>query len=373
MSVFNLPDLGEGLTEAEIVQWQVAPGDDVELDSPLVSVETDKAVVDIPAPQSGRVVKLFAGVGDVVEVGSPLVEFSTGVEEADEEDTGAVVGKVVAGDSVIEEKPMDVTGGKAGSVKATPSVRALAARMEVDLALVSPSGPGGAITAKDVRRVAERLQEMGPIEVLKGPRKAMARRMIQSGAEVVPATIVDDADVDCWDQEMDVSTRLLLAIVAGCRQEPALNAWFDSHSMGRRVLPEIDIAVAVDTESGLFTPVVRDAGNRDYASLLSGLRQLKTDVGERKVPVEEMRGYTITLSNFGTLAGRYASPVVVPPTVAILGAGRIEPRAVIVDDEVVKRCLLPLSLTFDHRAVTGGEAARFLAAVISSLESRNGK
>lgn len=125
----------------------------------------------------------------------------------------------------------------------------------------------------------------------------------------------------------------------------------------------------MDTEEGLFTPVVRDVANRDYDSLLSGLNQLKSDVKTRKVPVQEMRGYTITLSNFGMIAGRYAVPVVIPPTVAILAAGRIEPQPVVVDDTVVAHRLLPLSLTFDHRAVTGGEAARFIAAVIKNLEA----
>ncbi len=366
MSIFNLPDLGEGLTEAEIVEWFVKSGDEITANDPLVSVETDKAIVEIPSPHSGRIQKLFAAVGDIVQTGKPLVEF---VSDEVHEDSGTVVGKVVSGEERIEEKAAPLSRKTGATVKATPSVRALARQLEVDLAIVSPSGPQGTVTAADVKRVANRLKELGPLELLHGARRTMASKMTLSGAEVVPATIVDDADIDHWPADRDITVSLLMAIVAGCSKEPCLNAWFDSHSLGRRLLAKIDIAVAVDTEEGLFTPVVRDAANRDYHSLLQGLKQLKSDVKARSVPAQEMRGYTITLSNFGTIAGRYAVPVVVPPTVAILGAGRIEPQAVVVDNAVVAHRVLPLSLTFDHRAVTGGEAARFLAAVISSLQA----
>ena len=254
------------------------------------------------------------------------------------------------------------------AVKATPAVRALARKLDTDLGIITPSGPGGSISAEDVRRVADRLKELGPIELLRGVRRVMATKMIQSGAEVIPATIVDDADVEHWPRDTDVTIRLLKALSAGCRAESALNAWFDSHAMGRRVLDKIDIAVAMDTKDGLFTPVLRNAGNRDDASLESGMEKLKADVSNRTVPAQQMRGYTITISNFSMIAGRYAVPVVLPPTVAILGAGRIEQRPVIVQDAVTAHRILPLSLAFDHRAVTGGEAARFMVAVIGDLE-----
>lgn len=368
MNKFNLPDLGEGLTEAEIVEWHVKVGDQIAADAPLVSVETDKAIVDIPSPYSGRIQKLFADVGDIVPTGKPLVGFEGEAEPA-KEDSGTVVGKVVSGEERLEEKAAPLSRKTGGTVKATPSVRALARQLEVDLAIVSPSGPEGTVTADDVKRVADRLKQLGPIELLRGVRRAMATKMTLSGAEVVPATIFDDADVDHWAEDTDTTIRLLLAMAAGCKREPCLNAWFDSHSLGRRVLKKLDIAVAVDTEEGLFTPVVRDVANRDYESLRAGLENLKADAKKRSVPAQEMRAYTITLSNFGMLAGRYATPVVVPPTVAILGAGRIKRRVVIVDGKAVGHRILPLSLTFDHRAVTGGEAARFMAAVIEDLEA----
>jgi len=367
MTVFNLPDLGEGLPDAEIVEWRVQEGDKVVADQPLVSVETAKAVVEVPAPQSGRVAKLCAKPGDIVRVGDPLVEFE---EEgtAPPKDKGTVVGEVEAGEQKVEESVESTPRGRVG-VKATPAVRALAKKLDVDLGIVSPTGTDGLITASDVQRAAKVLQEMGPLEPLRGPRRAMARNMSMAHAEVAAVVITDDADVDAWPEGTDVTIRLLRAIVAGCRAEPSLNAWYDSHEVGRRLLKKIDIGIAVDTEDGLFVPVLRDVANRDPQDLRDGLERMKADVKARAIPPEEMRGYTFTLSNFGTFAGRYANPIVQPPAVGILGAGRSRQEVVAREGQPAVRRILPLSLTFDHRAVTGGEAARFLAAVIKELQS----
>ena len=162
--------------------------------------------------------------------------------------------------------------------------------------------------------------------------------------------------------------RLIRAIAAACKAEPALNAWFDSHALGRRLLEKIDLGIAVDTPDGLFVPVLRNVDTMPPEELESGLRRLIADTQARRVPPEDLRGNTITLSNYGTIAGRYASPVVVPPTVAILGAGRVRDEVVARNREAVVHRVLPLSLTFDHRCVTGGEAGRFLAAAIADLE-----
>lgn len=366
MTVFKLPDLGEGLREAEVVEWHAAAGDEVEAGATLVSVETEKSVVDIPSPQSGRIRRLCAEVGDVVPTGAPLVEFEGG--EGAAADSGTVVGRIEVGDRELKETATTERGGRGARIRATPAVRALARKLEIDLSIVTPTGPDGAISAEDVRRVADRFRELGPIELLRGVRRVMAAKMMQTGAEVIPAAVFDDADVDHWPSDEDTTVRLLLALAAGCRAEPALNAWFDSHSLGRRLLARIDVAVAVDTAEGLFTPVLRDVGNRDRSDLAQGLDRLKADVSARSIPAADMMGYSITLSNFGSIAGRYAVPVVLAPTVAILGAGRIERRPVAVEDAVVAHRVLPLSLTFDHRAVTGGEAARFLATVVEDLE-----
>ncbi len=364
MKIFKLPDLGEGLQEAEIVKWLVKVGDDIKTDTPMVSVETAKAVVDIPAPYAGKIAKLYGNPGDIAHLGAPLVAFEG---ESDTPDTGTVVGKVEVGQKVVAEAPAGPAPLTAG-IKTTPAVRALARKLNVDLAMVTPTGSDGLITANDVQRAARILSEVGPIEVMRGVRRVMAQNMELATAEVASATIMDDADIDAWSKGANTVLRLIRALVAGCRAEPALNAWYDSEKIGRWVLKKIDIGIAVDTPDGLLVPVLRNCGERSIDDLKNALEKLVADARVRKVPPEELRANTITLSNYGSIAGRYASPVVLPPTVAILGAGRITKQVVVVDDKPAVRRMLPLSLTFDHRAVTGGEAGRFLKAVISDLQ-----
>ncbi|MEX3936556.1 dihydrolipoamide acetyltransferase family protein [Paraburkholderia phymatum] len=369
MKIFKLPDLGEGLQEAEIVEWHVKSGDEVRADQPLLSVETAKAIVDIPSPQSGRIAKLFGQTGDIVHLGAPLVAFEGEADDA--ADAGTVVGHMEVGQHVVQESPAPTTSGvgAGGVIKAIPAARALARKLDVDLSMVTPSGPEGIITAADVQRVAKILGELGPPEVLRGVRRAMAHNMARAHSEVAAATVIDDADIHAWPPRTDVTIRLIRALVAGCRAEPGLNAWFDGHTGRRHVLEKIDLGIAVDLPDGLFVPVLRNVAHRDAADLRGGLDRMRADIRARKIPPEEMRGNTITLSNFGMIAGKYAAPVVVPPTVAILGAGRIHEQVVAAEGVPAVHRILPLSLTFDHRVVTGGEAARFLAATIADLQS----
>jgi len=371
MKTFNLPDLGEGLSEAEIREWFVAPGDTVTTGQLLVAVETAKAIVEIPAPWDGTVAKLFAREDDILAVGRPLVGF---VEAGDggatvdkPADSGTVVGEMPRDDNLVREAPA-AAGAGGVAFKATPAVRALARKLEVELSMVTPSGPDGLITSQDVERVAKLLAQAGPVEALRGTRRAMARTMAQAHAEVADVTVTEDADIGAWPPATDISIRLIRAIVAGCRAEPALNAWYDSHAMGRRVLNHIDLGMAVDTPDGLFVPVLRDVANRTPEDLRQGLENLKADVAARRIPAEELRGYTIILSNYGSMGGRYSDPIVVPPTVAILGAGRVRDQVVARVGAAAVRPVMPLSLTFDHRVVTGGEGTRFLMAVVGDLE-----
>ncbi len=362
MSTFHLPDLGEGLQEAEIVAWHVAAGDHVVADQPLVSIETEKAVVEVPSPQSGRIARLCAETGARVKVGAALVEFAEGPHA----DTGTVVGELApsAPPSPAAAPPAPPAAG----VRAAPAVRALAGRLGVDLGAVTPTGPGGTVLSADVERAARARTGAGPAEMLRGVRRSMAQNMARSHAEIVPASVHDEADIEAWPTGSDVTIRLIRAIREAARAEPALNAWYDGEKMERRRLERIDLGLAVDTEDGLFVPVLHNVGTRDAADLRAGIERMKADLKARRVPVAELRGATITLSNFGMFAGRYAELVIVPPQVAILGAGRIARRPVVAEGRIVAHRLLPLSLTFDHRAVTGGEAARFLKAAIADLE-----
>jgi len=376
MNIFKLPDLGEGLTEVEIVEWLVEEGDEVEVDQPIAEVETAKAIVEIPSPQKGKIFKLYGKAEDIVNVGDPLVEFESDgedlpkeVPEAPEEkrqDTGTVAGEIEVGNKVVNDQATAV-GQVSSGVKATPAVRALARRMDVDLSIVTPSGPNDTIIAADVQRVSKIFKEVGPLEPLRGVRRAMAKTMALANAEVVPVTIYDDVDINAWKENGDITTRLIRAIAKACEKEPALNAWYDSHALGRRLLNKVDLAIAVDTDDGLFVPVLRDVGNRDATDLRKGLEAIKQAVRDRNIPPEEMRGYSFTLSNFGTFAGKYANPIVVPPAVGILAAGKIRKEVVVEDDKPAVHWVLPLSLTFDHRAATGGEATRFVAALLEDL------
>jgi 2-oxoisovalerate dehydrogenase E2 component (dihydrolipoyl transacylase) len=364
MRQFNLPDLGEGLEEAEIVAWHVNEGDHVVVDQPLLSVETDKAVVEVPSPQSGRVARLFGAKGDLVKVGAPLVEFAEGAER----DTGTVVGEL----EPREESHSTPQAGAAEpaparTLQVVPAIRALARKLEVDLNLVQATGPGGTITGADVERAAKSLAEAGPAEPLRGMRRAMAQRMAAAHAEVARTTVSDDIDIGDWREREDITIRLVRAIATACKAEPSLNAWYNSQAGERRLIKRIDIGIAVDTEGGLIVPVLRNVGERDARDLRAGLDRMRADSAARSIPPEELRGATITLSNFGMIGGRFANLVVVPPQVAIVGAGRIEERVMVHQGRAAVRRVLPLSLTFDHRVVTGGEAARCLVALRSDL------
>jgi pyruvate dehydrogenase E2 component (dihydrolipoamide acetyltransferase) len=196
----------------------------------------------------------------------------------------------------------------------------------------------------------------------------MAERMARAHAEVVPASIHDDADVHHWPAHTDVTLVLVQAIAHACGVEPALNCWLDMPAETRQLHTHVDLGIAIDTDDGLFVPVLRDVGDRGPDDLRQGLAHLKDGVRQRRIPPAELRGQTITLSNFGMIGGRYAELVVVPPQVAIIGAGRVEAAVLAFDGGLAVRNRLPLSLSFDHRAVTGAEAARFLAALIEHLE-----
>jgi len=369
MSTFTLPDLGEGLQDAEIVSWHVSVGDNVVTDQPLVSVETDKAVVEVPAPHSGRISRLHGEVGERIATDAPLAD----IDEDRRTDGGAVVGEISGDDTAAEALSAEGVAARqtaTGKVKATPAVRAQARKLDVDLTFVQGSGPRGAVTRSDVERAAKVLSEAAPAEPLRGVRRAMAEKMTRAHNEVAPASIHDDADVDDWVTKSgaDIMVRLIRAVVAGCQAAPALNAWFDGARLERRLHRQVDLGIAVNTDEGLFVPTMRDVGSRDAADLRAGLERLKSDVLARAIPPEELRGQTITLSNYGTIVGQHSEMVVVPPQVAIFGAGVIAEKVVAVDGKATIRRIMPLSLTFDHRAATGGEAGAFLKAAIKDLE-----
>jgi pyruvate dehydrogenase E2 component (dihydrolipoamide acetyltransferase) len=406
MTVFKLPDLGEGLSEAEVLRWHVQVGDRIEVDAPMLAVETAKAVVEVPSPVSGTITALHAKAGDRIEIGAPLVEFaldegsaaSPAQQAADsaaeviaaEEsaDSGTVVGHMPStADEYPGSRAFESTAtATSARARAVPAARALARSLGVDLEGVAGSGRGGLITVEDVMqragpgRAATRAEAAAPaplqplpewtteVQPLRSLRRAMAQSMSASRDSVAACTVFDDADLHRWGGAGDYSARVLRAILAGVRAEPGLNAWYDAASESRILIREIDVGLAVDTPDGLIVPVLRHVESLGAAPLRAELDRLKRAARDRTVQPAELRNFTFMLSNFGTLAGRYATPVVVPPAVAILGTGRVRQDVLAAEGRFEIHARMPLSLSFDHRVVTGGEAVRFLGAVIGDLE-----
>jgi pyruvate dehydrogenase E2 component (dihydrolipoamide acetyltransferase) len=454
--IFNLPDLGEGLPDAEIVRWLVAEGDVLSLDQPMVEMETAKAVVEVPSPFAAKVAKLHGNPGDVIDVGAVLVSFgdSDGAVEAAPEDSSneepadaaTVVGAVQVGNEIVSETASavikalarklkvdltQVTGsGKNGDItqsdvkqakadgkligssakaptavvkidnakdlgdespldfKASPAVRAHAHRAGVRLSNCQASGKKGSITKADVdaalaspqAAVAAPSKPAAPAggglptvqvsvepQTVRGVRRAMAMGMAKSHATVVPTTLVEDADITNWPKQ-DSLARYVRALVYASKIEPALNCWFDGEKFERLVHPNVHVGIAIDSPDGLYVPVVHDADSKDAVQVRERVQELRAKIETKSLKQDDQQGATITLSNFGSIAGRYGSPVVSPPQVAILGTGRFRSELKLTPKGIENRKMLPLSLTFDHRACTGGEAARFLAAVIEDLQ-----
>ncbi len=386
MSTFRLPDLGEGLAEAEIVEWHVKVGDHVRVDQAMVSVETAKAVVEVPAPFSGVVTALCGAPGDILPTGAPLIEF----------DSGTVVGSMPATAAEEFVESVSVGNGRThGNTRgrAVPAARALAKRLGVDLAAVQGGGRAGLITLDDVlqhanisattnfapaangasltpgaRAIASASPADGSVEPLRGVRRAMAQSMSLSRDQVAGSTVCDDADIHAWTQRGDYMLRLIRAMISAWQAEPALNAWYDSVAQSRILVAHIDLAIAVDTPGGLTIPVLRNVEQKSPDELRAAIALQKDAAQRRSTSPADLRDFTLMLSNFGTLAGRYGIPLVVPPAVAILGAGKVRDDAVVVAGAVHAHRRMPLSLSFDHRCITGGEACRFLAAAIADLE-----
>jgi len=367
MKIFYLPDLGEGLAEAEIREWHVKEGDTVKLDQALVSMETAKAVVDVPAPRTGKIIKLYGQAGNVIATGSPLVEFEE-EERALRSDAGTVAGKLEIGDSLLNQITPEITPLHRHTViKILPAARILASRHKLDLEKIKGTGGGGQITLSDVENAMKKPLLEGMIP-LKGPQKVMAQIMSQSHQEVVAVTLVDDVDIHAWQKETDITIRIMRGIMHACKEEPALNAWFEGHHLAKKTFQEVNLGLAIDSKEGLFVPVIKDLEKYSDHDLRKKINELKQQALDRSLPKEVLQGATFTLSNFGVFAGRYANPIIVPPQVGILAIGKLRDEVVFFQNQFEVHRVLPLSLTFDHRAVTGGEAARFLRALIEVLK-----
>ncbi|NKB47257.1 MAG: 2-oxo acid dehydrogenase subunit E2, partial [Legionellales bacterium] len=288
MSIFNLPDLGEGLPDAEIHEWYVKVGDQVTVDQPLVAMETAKAVVDVPASQSGIIAKLYGQTGDIIKTGHPLIEFAGDAEQstsASRNDEGTVVGSIEATGQTVQEQ--FIIGRQAttttNAIKATPAVRALAKKLNVDLAHITATGANGAITRADVEQQAKTTgsgSAMPPADFtpLKGTRRTMATLMSQSHQQVAPVTIYDDAILAENIHGHDITVHLIQTVISAAAQEPALNAWYDGLSNSRCLKNDVNLGLAVDSDDGLFVPVIKAAQQLNPNQLRQTVDQFKQQV-----------------------------------------------------------------------------------------------
>lgn len=367
MIIYKLPDLGEGLPDAIIREWYVKPGDKVKADQALVSMETAKALVDVPAPFAGEIEKLFGMPGDTIETGQPLIGFVSDSKETESSTSGAKSSTHEKTDGLAT-----MTATESSRVQVTPAVRALAKKLNVNLADITPQGER--ITAAEVEQAAKKKSsataetDFAPLTPM---RRAMILSMTDSHKRVVPISLSDDADIAAWDSQQDIMIRLIRATAAACAAVPMMNATFDDEKMTYRLNPEINLAIAVDTEHGLYVPVIKNIAALTDAQIREKIKQYKQQAQQKSIAQADLHGATITLSNFGSLAGRYGNPIIIPPMVAIVGVGKARDAVVPVNGKPAVHRIIPLSVTIDHRAVTGGEAARFLKTMLDELAKKS--
>ncbi len=407
-SQFILPDLGEGVAEAELIRWQVEAGDRVEEHQTLAEMETDKALVEVPSPWAGVIGELHGGPGDIISVGSVLVTYEVDgaspvvVAGAESEDAGTVVGSMDTDLSVSEHftrrrEPQQVVaaGGKA---LATPAVRRVARELDIDINLVAGTGRGGRVTARDVHAFsggsgaratptvapalqrptidAEGVTERIPI---RGVRRKIAQALERSLRTAVHFTVTDEADVTALDHKRREYTTVLgrkisfmpivlTAICKALRQHPLLNANVDDEKQEILVKGVINLGIAVDTDHGLMVPVIRNADRLSIAQLGDAVGDVAKRARDRTIPREELIGGTFTVSNVGSFGGMHATPIINYPEVAILAMGRAKERVLVREGMFYPGWIMPLSLSSDHRIVDGAESARFLNTIVRLLE-----
>jgi pyruvate dehydrogenase E2 component (dihydrolipoyllysine-residue acetyltransferase) len=410
---FRFPDVGEGIHEGEIVRWLVQEGDHVLPDQPLVEVETDKALVEIPAPRAGTILHMAVGAGEKIQVGEVLVVIGeAGERKSSVTSTSvSVVGSLDIATTELPPPPEVAQAARTASaaqpprVLAIPSVRKLARDLGVDLAQVTPTGPHGRIRREDVLHAAgqrpvpptlptpaapvtpaglERDQH-GAVEYepLSALRRTIAQAMVTAATTVVPVTTTDEADVTelvalrerTTEETAEHNVRVTLlpfimkAVVAALHLHPRLNASLDE-AQNRLVLKRYyHLGIATDTAEGLLVPVVKDVDQKNIVTLATDLARLTELARTRRIPLADLRGGTFTISNYGAIGGIFATPMLHVPEVAILGVGKLLQKPVVHAGEVVIRTILPLSLTFDHRALDGAEAQRFLNKLIAYLSN----
>ncbi len=377
---FRLPDIGEGIVEGEVVRWLVRVGDEIEEDQPMVEVMTDKATVEIPSPVKGRVVEHGGKEGEVVQVGSVLVEIDTGKDEVESE-------PVHAAPHPPPHRPPISRRRKTVRILATPAIRRLAKQMKIDPGRVKGTGPGGRITKEDLTRAQTppTVAAAGPTERVpyRGIRRRIGDHMLQASNHAPHFTYVEEVDVTelvrmrqrAQGSEEFQGVRLtylpyiLKALAHELKRHPYLNARLDLDAGEIELRKYYNIGIATQTEEGLMVPVIRNVDRKSLPAVAREISQVSQLAREGNLKLEHLQGSTFTVTSLGALGGIVATPIVNFPEVAILGVNKIAPRPVVRSGRIVIREIMHLSLSQDHRVVDGAVGARFLQAVITRLEA----
>jgi len=386
---FALPDIGEGLHQAEIVEWLVAVGDTVREDQPIVEVQTDKAVVEIPAPASGVLSAHGAAVGDTVLVGATLFQITTPADVADVADAGPSRPALAAG----------TPSRAAARPKASPATRKRALELGIDLATVSGSGPGGRIVTADLEAPAAVPAPAGAarppaprvavvratgedrIEPLRGTRRQIARAMHESWTTIPHVTELREIDATALVRTRQVLRQrldgkgvkltflplLVKAVVAALREHPNFNASLDLDAEQIVYRARTNIGIATSSDDGLVVPVIHDADQKSVADIARELDDLAAKVRNRTVTVDQLSGGTFTVSNYGSFGTWMGTPIIRPPEAAIAGFGRIADSVVAVDGRAVVRPTLPIAVSADHRLNDGHHLGAFVTTLAEYL------
>ena len=399
MKEFKFPDVGEGIHEGTIVKWHAKEGDKVEADKTVVEVETDKAVVELPAPYSGTVLKINFKQGETVKVGQVLLVIGEEGEKIAEPE------KEPEPPAQKEDKP-EAKPAAGGRVLATPATRKLARELEVDLETVSGSGPGGRIMDEDVRKAAgsapaqkpHPAMKEQPMPQMKGPevicepgeekiplthmRKVIAERMLYSKTHIPHACGMDFVDVTKLVEvrgkekakfaergvKLTYLPFIMKAAAVALKKLPDFNAHFDMAENTIVRKKRFNIGIAVDTADGLMVPVVKDIERKSMITIAKEIESLAGQARERKIKLEDLKEGTFTITNVGSVGGMYSSPIINPPQVAIMGVHRIKDLPLVVNGQIVARKVMGVSLCFDHRVVDGAAATEFMNIVKRHLE-----
>ncbi len=398
--VFNFPDVGEGIHEGRVVEWLVAEGEVVVVDQPLLKVETDKAVVELPSPNAGTVLRLHVAADSAIFVGDSLVTIGEPGEDAGGEPAAAAEPQPDGRAAAPAQAEAPVATAAAKRPLATPRTRAMARKLGVDLAHVRGSGSGGRITDEDVQRASEGggrapapaatasvpagvsaatvdgEVERVPITHL---RKVIANAMRYSKQHSAHVTHVDEADVtDLMDHyrrakpvieertgvRFTVLPFFIKALVATLKKYPIFNASVDEERQEILFKKYYNIGIAVDTPQGLIVPVIRNADRKDMVDIAAEVADKAQRARDRQLTLDELKGGTCTITNIGPLGGVFATPIINQPELAIVGLHAIKERPEVVDGEIAIRKMMYLSLSFDHRYVDGAEAARFMSDLV---------